>query len=208
MLNRLDWQLHEHGFRFARYADDFVASVKRGSTAAPAVLPCLPSTPEVPALPACMNFTYSPAVLENWVIRKEVVVMILKSVFDVFVQKRPVCVLARGILERLMDPERIDELFENRAKAGYTRTLQFSTRVQLMADVVLGVHPAVHAAFQSLHEAGGNTRFADGGLQQAGSGSSHASRRLRCGRFTEKRRCRRPSPAITCRWKSGAPTTA
>jgi len=24
VLNRLDWQLHEHGFRFARYADDFV----------------------------------------------------------------------------------------------------------------------------------------------------------------------------------------
>jgi group II intron reverse transcriptase/maturase len=24
VLNRLDWQLHQHGFRFARYADDFV----------------------------------------------------------------------------------------------------------------------------------------------------------------------------------------
>ena len=80
--------------------------------------------------------------------------MILESVFDPFVQKRPVCVLARGILERLMDPQRIDALFENTAEAGYTRTLQFSTLVQLMADVVLGVHPAVHAAFQSLHEAG------------------------------------------------------
>lgn len=101
-----------------------------------------------------MNFTYSPAVLEKWVIRKEAVVMILKSVFDAFVQKRPVCVLARGILERLMDPEKIDELFESTATAGYTKTLRFSTLVQLMADVVLGVHPAVHAAFQSLHEAG------------------------------------------------------
>ena len=80
--------------------------------------------------------------------------IILESVFDAFVQKRPVCVLARGILERLMDSERIDDLFKNTAKAGYTRKLQFSTLVQLMADVVLGVHPAVHAAFQSLHEAG------------------------------------------------------
>ena len=80
--------------------------------------------------------------------------MILDSVFDPFVEQRPVCVLGRGILERLLDPERIDELFENTAESGYTRTLQFSTLVQLMGDVVLGVYPAVHAAFQFLHEAG------------------------------------------------------
>jgi hypothetical protein len=80
--------------------------------------------------------------------------MVLEAVFDPFIQKRPVCVLARGLLERLMDPVRIDELFERTAEAGYTKTLQFSTLVQLMGDVVLGVHPAVHAAFQALHEAG------------------------------------------------------
>lgn len=80
--------------------------------------------------------------------------MVLEAVFDPFVRKRPVCVLARGVLERLMDPARIDALFERTAEAGYTKTLQFSTLVQLMADVVLGVHPAVHAAFQSLQEAG------------------------------------------------------
>ena len=80
--------------------------------------------------------------------------MVLEAVFDPFIQQRPVCVLARGVLERLMDPGRIDELFERTAEAGYTKTLQFSTLVHLMADVVLGVHPAVHAAFQALHEAG------------------------------------------------------
>jgi len=92
--------------------------------------------------------------LENWANRREAVVMILDSVFDPFVEQRPVCVLGRGVLERLLDPERIDELFENTAESGYTRTLQFSTLVQLMGDVVLGVYPAVHAAFQFLHEAG------------------------------------------------------
>ncbi len=80
--------------------------------------------------------------------------MILETVFEPFIQRRPVCVLARGILERLMDPGRIDDLFEKTAKAGYTKKLQFSTLVQLMADVVLGVHPAVNAAFQFLDEAG------------------------------------------------------
>jgi hypothetical protein len=80
--------------------------------------------------------------------------MILESVFEPFVKQRPVCVLARGILERLMDPARIDELFKKTAEAGYTRTLHFSTLVQLMSDVVLGVHPSVNAAFQVLDDEG------------------------------------------------------
>ena len=61
--------------------------------------------------------------------------MILDSVLDPFVEQRPVCVLARGILERLLDPDRIDELFQDTAENGYTRTLQFSTLVQLMVGI-------------------------------------------------------------------------
>lgn len=80
--------------------------------------------------------------------------MILDAVFTPFIERRPVCVLARGILERLMDVERIDELFERTAQVGYTKELQFSTLVQLMSDVVLGVRPAVNAAYVSLSEAG------------------------------------------------------
>lgn len=80
--------------------------------------------------------------------------MILDAVFTPFIERRPVCVLARGILERLMDGERIDELFNRTAEVGYTKELQFSTLVQLMSDVVLGVRPAVNAAFRSLSEAG------------------------------------------------------
>lgn len=80
--------------------------------------------------------------------------MILDAVFTPFIEKRPVCVLARGILERVMDVGRIDELFERTAEVGYTRALQFSALVQLMSDVVLGVHPSVNAAFKTLSEAG------------------------------------------------------
>lgn len=32
-LNVLDWHLHEHGFRFVRYADDFVVLCKSESQA-------------------------------------------------------------------------------------------------------------------------------------------------------------------------------
>jgi len=80
--------------------------------------------------------------------------MILGAVFKPFVDKRPVCVLGRAVLERLMSSERLDALFDETAVSGYTRRLQFSTVVQLMSDVVLGVHPSVNAAFQALEEAG------------------------------------------------------
>src|SRR5262245_17809906 len=77
--------------------------------------------------------------------------MLLSAIFQPFVEKRPVSVMARGVLERLFDAERINLLFEESAEKGYTRDLLFSSLVQVMADVVLGVKPSVHAAFQA-HE--------------------------------------------------------
>jgi hypothetical protein len=85
-----------------------------------------------------------------WAIRMEAAIMGLASVFEPFIDKRPVCVMARAILERVFDPERIDALFAKTARAGYTRQLHFSTLVNLMGDVVLKVRPSVHAAFQAL----------------------------------------------------------
>jgi IS4 transposase len=75
--------------------------------------------------------------------------MLLEKRFQPFVEGRPVCVMARGVLERLFDPARIDALFEQHAEKGYTRKLLFSSLVGVMADVVLGVQPSVHAAFQA-----------------------------------------------------------
>src|SRR3954468_12643847 len=75
--------------------------------------------------------------------------MTLGNVFTPFIQRRPVCVLARGILERMFDPARLNTLFANTANRGYTKKLHFASLVDLMGDVVLGVHPSVHAAFQA-----------------------------------------------------------
>lgn len=75
--------------------------------------------------------------------------MLLAKVFQPFLEKRPVCVLARGILERLFDPQRLDALFAEIAQVGDTRKLHFATLVRLMGDVVLGVQPSVPAAFQA-----------------------------------------------------------
>jgi hypothetical protein len=77
--------------------------------------------------------------------------MLLDPIFAPFVNERPICVMARAVLERLLDAPRIDDLFARTAQRQYTRELMFSSLVQLMSEVVLGVHPTVHAAYQANH---------------------------------------------------------
>ena len=71
------------------------------------------------------------------------------KVFQPFIEQRPIAVMARGVLENLLNPDRVDELFERTAEVQYTRELMFSSVVDLMGQVVLGVQPSVHAAYQS-----------------------------------------------------------
>ena len=78
--------------------------------------------------------------------------MVLSNRFKTFMDKRPVCVMARGILERLFDPTRLNALFKQTAETGYTKELQFASLVSIMGDVVLNVKPTVHAAYQALEE--------------------------------------------------------
>ena len=79
--------------------------------------------------------------------------MLLDTVFAPFVKERPICVMARSVLERLLDAQRLDTLFARTATQQYTRELLFSSLVQLMSEVVLGVQPSVHAAYQADKEA-------------------------------------------------------
>ena len=74
------------------------------------------------------------------------------KVFKPFIEERPICVMARGVLENLLNPERINGLFERTAEVQYTRDLLFSSVVDLMGQVVLGVQPSVHAAYQAQAE--------------------------------------------------------
>jgi len=75
--------------------------------------------------------------------------MLLNSVFKRFVELAPMCVAARAVLESALCPKELDQLFENTARDQYTRTLLFSTCVELMASVVCRVHRSVHAAYQA-----------------------------------------------------------
>ena len=73
----------------------------------------------------------------------------LGKIFERFVDKSPLSVMLRGLLERVFDPATLDHLFEQTADKQYQRELLFSTVFQLMVHVVCGIHPSVHAAYQS-----------------------------------------------------------
>lgn len=72
----------------------------------------------------------------------------LPAAFTSFVQQRPIGVMARGIVERFFEPDRLDELFRRTAVKQYERHLLFSSVVELMQSVVLGVEPSVFAAYR------------------------------------------------------------
>lgn len=78
--------------------------------------------------------------------------MLLGKRFEAFVQKSPVSVMVRAVLERAFDSQRIDALFERTATKQYTLNLLFSTVVALMSEVVLGVSRSVHMAYQQAEE--------------------------------------------------------
>ncbi|HEY9619820.1 MAG TPA: IS4 family transposase [Crinalium sp.] len=76
----------------------------------------------------------------------------LSSIFDAFVKESPVSVMMRGVMEYVLRPQRINEIFESHAKAQYTRELLFSSLVDLLSLVVCGIHPSVSAAYKAKAE--------------------------------------------------------
>ena len=77
----------------------------------------------------------------------------LGAVFERFVNKAPVAVMVRGILERILGPEALNSLYDRVAERQYTRELLFSSVFQLMNLVVCRVQPSLHAAYQDNKEA-------------------------------------------------------
>ena len=75
--------------------------------------------------------------------------MLLNDVFERFAQDSPVAVMVRGLLENTLAPRFLDELFESVSERQYTRTLLFSSVVDLMGLVVNRIRPAVNAAYHA-----------------------------------------------------------
>ncbi len=74
------------------------------------------------------------------------------EIFQRFVQESPVAVMVRATLENAFAGPALDALFAQTAEQQYTRTLLFSTVVELMTTVVLRQEQSIHAAFQRRRE--------------------------------------------------------
>src|SRR3954454_23096559 len=83
--------------------------------------------------------------------------MILNEVFERFTQNAPLSVMAQGIMENALNPQILDQLFEDVAEKQYTNKLLFSTIVDLMSVVGCRIRPSIHAAFQARAETVGAT---------------------------------------------------
>jgi len=76
--------------------------------------------------------------------------MVLSAVFEKFVRKSPVSVMARATMEHALSAEALDAMFASNADSQYERDLLFSSVVDLMGVVVAKIQPSVHAAFQAV----------------------------------------------------------
>lgn len=72
----------------------------------------------------------------------------LGKVFDRFVEKSPISVMVRGLLERVLGAEQLDAWYERTVEKQYTRTLLFSTVYNLLSQVVFCIQPSLHAAYR------------------------------------------------------------
>ena len=72
----------------------------------------------------------------------------LGEIFQRFVEKSPIAVMVRGVLERVLGAEALDAWYERTAQKQYTRTRLFSTLYEVMSAVVFAIKPSVHAAYQ------------------------------------------------------------
>ena len=72
----------------------------------------------------------------------------LGKVFDRFVEKSPISVMVRGLLERVLGAEQLDAWYERTVEKQYTRTLLFSTVYNLLSEVVFCIQPSLHAAYR------------------------------------------------------------
>ena len=73
--------------------------------------------------------------------------MVLNGVFDRFAKKTPVCVMARAMMENVLNPESLDSIFDQNAQQQYAGDLMFSTVADIMGLVVCQIYPSVNAVY-------------------------------------------------------------
>ena len=76
------------------------------------------------------------------------VFQLFSAVLEKFINKSPVTVMAQGLLEQLLNKDKLDEWFDDHCGTQYTRELLFSSVVDLMLSVVCQIKSSVHVAYQ------------------------------------------------------------
>lgn len=74
------------------------------------------------------------------------------AILQRFMQKCPIPVMVRMLLERVLTVERLNACFAQASSKQYTRELLFSSVFELMSLVVLKTFSSVNAAYQARHE--------------------------------------------------------
>ena len=76
--------------------------------------------------------------------------MWFSPIFERFVEKSPVTVIVRALMEVVLASSKLDELFEQTAQTGYTREILFSTLVKLMTQVVCSVRQSIGSVYKAM----------------------------------------------------------
>jgi len=77
---------------------------------------------------------------------------VLQPIFERFVAHSPVSVMVQATIEHALNASQIDDLFQRHSQHQYTRSLFFSSVVDLLTQVVCGVRSSIHAAYQAAAE--------------------------------------------------------
>jgi len=78
--------------------------------------------------------------------------MVWSAVLERFERHAPASVMARAALEHALPAGWVDEVFEAHRERQYARELLFSTVVELMTLVCLGLRPSLHAAARQMEQ--------------------------------------------------------
>ncbi len=76
--------------------------------------------------------------------------MWVSPIFERFVEKSPVTVIVRTLMEVVLAPEKLDKLFEETAQTGYTKDILFSNLVTMMVQVTCSVRQSMGAVYKDM----------------------------------------------------------
>jgi IS4 transposase len=73
---------------------------------------------------------------------------LFSNILQKFIDQSPVTVMVQGLLEQLLNADKLNQWFKNNSRSQYTRELLFSSVVAIMLEVVCQIRNSVNVAYQ------------------------------------------------------------